>query len=90
MNQERKKKFKVRRDKECVSFGCTNTEYLRNGTASGISFFKVPRKPSVRSRWCNLMKRQHGRDSFHVTANTVICERHFKPEDIYRPPGGQV
>jgi len=89
MNQEEGKRSKARRGKECAAVGCTNCEYQRDGTASGIRFFRFPTKPSSRTRWCNLIKRQHGRDGFFVTANTVLCEQHFPAKVVYKPPGGR-
>lgn len=74
--------------KECVSFGCSNRNYNPDGSPSSFSFFKFPTKNPSRNVWCNLVKRQHGRDGFKVTESTVICDQHFKESDIYRPPGG--
>lgn len=34
------------------------------------------------NRWCNLIKRQHGKDGFSVTKSTVIGSEHFKTDDI--------
>ncbi|XP_031572729.1 uncharacterized protein LOC116306777 [Actinia tenebrosa] len=45
-------------------------------------------KTPQRNRWCNLIKRQHGRVGFAVSNFTFICEKHFKPQEIYKPPGG--
>jgi hypothetical protein len=84
----RKTGKQARRGKECVSASCNGTEYSRDGSLSNIHFFKFPCKPPLRNRWCNLIKRQHGRDDFLVNEKSVICDKHFKPEDIYRPPGG--
>ena len=33
---------KNRRGEECASFGCSNTFYNSEGTATGIHFFKFP------------------------------------------------
>lgn len=74
--------------KECVSFWCSNRNYNPDGSPSSFSFFKFPTKNPSRNVWCNLVKRQHGRDGFKVTENTVICDQHFKESDIHRPPGG--
>lgn len=83
-----KKKAKTSLGKECVSAECGSREYYSDGTRTNIHFFKFPSKNPVRNVWCNLVKRQHGRDGFKVTENTVICDRHFTVNDIYRPPGG--
>lgn len=89
MNKKPDKKKKARRGKECAAFGCVNTEYLRDGTSSGLRFFRFPTKPLLRTQWCHLVKRQHGRDGFFVSSNTVICEEHFQSQEIYKPPGGR-
>lgn len=88
MNSNIPKKNKARRGKECAAFGCSNTEYLRDGKPSGLRFFRFLSKPSSKHRWCNLIKRRNGRDGFCVTAHTVICEQHFTANDIIKPPGG--
>ncbi|KXJ18352.1 hypothetical protein AC249_AIPGENE28098 [Exaiptasia diaphana] len=79
---------KTRRGRECACYGCTNTQYSKDGRPTGVSLFTFPSKNPKRDRWCNLIKRQHGRDGFTVNKLTVICEEHFKREDIYKPPGG--
>ena len=74
--------------RECACFGCTNAQYFKDGSSTGLRFFKFPQQNPKRNRWCNLIKRQHNRDGFSVNAFTVICEKHFKSEDIYKTPGG--
>ncbi|XP_031553671.1 uncharacterized protein LOC116290709 [Actinia tenebrosa] len=74
--------------RECACYGCSNAQYSKDGGTSGLSLFKFPQKNPQRDRWCNLIKRQHGRDGFSVNNLTLICEEHFRKEDIYRPPGG--
>ena len=49
---------KTRRGKECAAFGCSNTFYDSEGTATGINIFKFPSLPSEINRWCNLIKRK--------------------------------
>lgn len=83
-----KRKRRSTLGRECASFGCSNTQYLKDGRPTGLSFFKFPQKNPQRSRWCNLIRRQHGRDGFFVNNFTVVCEKHFRKEDIYKPPGG--
>ena len=73
---------KTRRGKECVAFGCSNTFYDSEGTATDIHFFKFPSLPSEINRWCNLMKRQNNKDGFSVSSNTVLCHHHFTEKDI--------
>ena len=36
------------------------------------------------------MQRKDGKDGFKVGQSTVICEKHFKKEDISRGFGGMV
>ena len=55
---------------------------------SGLHFFKFPTKNPRKARWCNLIKRQHGRDGFRVGENTVICEKHFRKHEIIKGAGG--
>ena len=55
---------------------------------TGDSFFSFPRSNHEVNRWCNLIKRQNGKDGFSVTRGTVIREKHFKKEDLKRVPGG--
>jgi hypothetical protein len=82
------KMSKSSRGRECAAAYCTSTFYNKDGKASGISFFKFPAKNPERTRWCSLVKRQHGRDGFSVTSHTVVCEKHFQDKDILKTPGG--
>ena len=62
-----------------------HTEYLRDGMASGKRFFKFPANPQMKTHWRKFIKRQHGRMFdvfFFARTNTVICEKHFKPEEM--------
>ena len=70
--------------KECAAACCNSTFCKKNG--KHIS--KFPLKNPERNRWCNLIKRQHGRDGFTVNNETVIYDQHFRPEDIHRSVGG--
>ena len=49
---------KTREGKECAAFGCSNTFYDSEGTATGISIFKFPSLRSEINHWCNLIKRK--------------------------------
>ena len=75
--------------KECAAFGCSNTFYGPNRWRTRYHFFKFPKEISRRKRWCNLIKRQHGKDDFFVTNSTVICSDHFKTEDIKKTLTGR-
>ena len=71
---------------QCAAYGCYNTFYNTDGTASGLHFFRFPQKNPDKLCWCNLIKRVDGRDGFKVTNATVLCEDHFAMEDIKRNP----
>ena len=68
--------------RECACFGCGSTFYNKDGSASGIHFFRFPAKNPRKQRWCNLIKRHDGKDDFKVTTSTFLCHFHFKEEDI--------
>ena len=42
----------------------------------------IPRDAKQRSRWCNRIKGQHGKEGFFVTNSTVVCSKHFRKEDV--------
>ena len=78
--------------KECSAFGCSSRSYCfvnKERKPTGISFFKFPKSKAEINDWCNLIKRQNGKDGFVVKENsTYICSKHFHAADIYRAPGG--
>jgi len=86
--KESKKKKHRSRGKECAAAECNSFEYNSDGSMSGLHFFKFPTKNTRKARWCNLIKRQHGRDGFRVSENTVICEKHFRKHEIIKGAGG--
>ena len=45
-------------------------------------FIKFPQTNPDKQRWCNLIKRQDGKDGFKVTKNTFLCHVHFMETDI--------
>ena len=73
---------KTRKGKECAVFGCSNTFYDSEGTATGMHFLKFPSLPTKINRWCNLIKRQNNKDGFNVSSNAILCHRHFMKKDI--------
>ncbi|XP_069109721.1 uncharacterized protein [Argopecten irradians] len=79
-------KTKTSRGKQCCVFGCMNFFYQANGCKDTHHFFKIPKSvlesKQQKDRWCALIKRQDGRDGFSLHQNTVICQDHFRPEDI--------
>ena len=68
--------------KQCATFGCSNTFYGPNSLPTSLHLFKFPKDTNRRRRWCNLIKRQHGKEGFFVTNSTVVCSEHFRKEDI--------
>jgi len=76
--------------RECAAYGCFSRDYIvKDGerVLSGLSFFTFPKDAAAKRIWCNLIKRQEGKDNF-VTSNKRLCELHFDPENIHRAPGG--
>ena len=57
---------------------------MTRGSSPVTIFFSFLTDPKTRKRWCNLIKRQHGKDDFNVTAATDVCSEHFRQEDIIR------
>ena len=55
---------------------------IRFITVLVIHFFKFPQTNPDKQRWCNLIKRQDGKDGFKVTKNTFLCHVHFMETDI--------
>lgn len=85
MDQVKSNRKKQRsRGKQCAAAECYSFEYNGDGSSSGLHFFKFPVKNPAKARWCNLIKRQDGRDGFCVSQNTVICEKHFRKKDIIK------
>ena len=78
--------------KECAAFGCSSGSYCfanKKRKPTGISFFKISKSKAEVNDWCNLIKRQNGKDGFAVKENsTYICSKHFHAADIYRASGG--
>lgn len=54
------------------------------GLSSGYRMILI----NLRRILCNKMGRKSGKDRFRCTNSTVICNLHFKPEDIIRVAGG--
>lgn len=77
-----------RKGKQCAAFGCSNKFYGAGGLPSPLHFFHFPKDPK-KSRWCNLIKRQHGKDGFSVTNSTVVCSEHFRNEDVHKSLTGR-
>ena len=76
---------------QCASFNCHSYSYKFNDhvrVLTKISFFCFPQEQSERNAWCNLIKRKENKNGFRISKSTRVCEKHFLPEKIYRPPGG--
>ena len=78
-----------RRGRHCAAFSCANSYYDTKGNPTGLHFFSFPKDIQRRNRWCNLVKRQHGKDGFVVTKSTFLCSEHFKKEDIRKTLAGR-
>ena len=78
--------------KQCAAFSCTSRKYEINEAGerinSGICLFRFPQDTAEKKSWYNHIKRQDNKDGFKVTPETVLCEKHFEKDQIYRPPGG--
>ena len=88
MNMAKNKRLSLGR--ECAAYGCFSRDYIvKDGkrALSGLSFFTFPKGAAAKRSWCNLIKRQEGKDNF-VTSNKRLCELHFDPDNIHRAPGG--
>ena len=76
---------------QCASFNCYSYSYnfidhVRVPTKN--SFFCFPQEQSERDAWCYLIKRSENKDGFRISKSIRVCEKHFLPENICRPPGG--
>jgi len=71
-----------RKGKQCAAFRCSNAVYGADGSPTHFHFFHIPRNAKQRSRWCNHIKRQHGKDGFFLTNSTMVCSKHFRKEDV--------
>lgn len=48
--------------------------------------YKFPSDPELRRRWCIAIKREGpNKTAWTNTPNSVVCEKHFKPEDFKDP-----
>ena len=88
-NKDNPKTTPKSREKYCAAFDCKNSCYDSHGHRTRYHFFRFPKKIKQRNRWCNLIKRQHGKDGFSVNSSTVVCSEHFKKEEIIRKLGGR-
>ena len=76
---------------ECAAYNCSSRSYYSQNNErkpTGNNFFHFPKEKFEIKDWCNLIKRQDGKDGFKVTKSTVVCSKHFLPSNINRPSGG--
>ena len=76
--------------KQCVAYNCTSRLYnIEDGERklTGINFFRFPKDQGEKQAWCNLIKRRNSMDGFKVTATTILCDKHFERDKLYRPAG---
>ena len=80
-----------RRGRHCAAFSRANGYSDAKGNPKGLHYFSFPKEVQRRNRWCNLIKRQHGKDGFFVTKSTFLCSEHFKkrrhPKNVGRSLG---
>ena len=64
---------------------CKSATYDREKNKTGIGFFKFPKRPDINKKWSSIIKqyrRSGSNDSFKIKSTTVVCEFHFKQEEI--------
>ena len=54
-----------------------------------FSVFQPTPRPDIAGVYSNLIKRQHGKDDFNVTAATIVCCEHFRQNDNIRKLSGR-
>ena len=67
--------------KECAAYNCSSRSYyIQNNERkpTGNNFFHFTEEKFEIKDWCNLIKRQDGKDGFKVTKTTVVCSKHFR------------
>ena len=65
---------------------CKSAFYDSNRQKTGISLFQVPSKDPQRKQWIKIIsnfRRTGGADRWNTKKKILICEFHFRPEDIY-------
>ena len=68
----------------CVPM-CGSATYDQNKERTGIGLFTFPKDPEMRRKWKSSIgryRRKGGADSFQVKDTAVVCEFHFRPEEI--------
>ena len=65
----------------CSAIDCNSSFYKKGSVRTEFSFFKIPSDKKTQTRWCNLIKRQHGRDGFDAR-KARLCQKHFRESDL--------
>ncbi|XP_065675735.1 uncharacterized protein LOC136091943 [Hydra vulgaris] len=63
--------------------GFKGTDFQKKN--SRIGFFKIPKNAARRNKWAKIIsqfRRKGGNDNFVIKDTTLVCELHFKNEDI--------
>ena len=76
-----------RRGRHCVAFSCANSYYDAKGNPAGLHFFLFPKDVQRRNRWCNLMKRRHGKDGFFDFFVLGTFQKRRHPKNVGRSLG---
>nr|XP_006822790.1 PREDICTED: zinc finger protein 420-like [Saccoglossus kowalevskii] len=79
---------KKRQGRECCVIGCSSVQNDIEGKPTGLHFFRFPQDEIRKMQWCKSINREDGRDGFNMTPSTMLCELHFKKDDIRRTPYG--
>ena len=74
--------------KESSFFGCSNRKYDPKGKITRFTFFAFSKDEKFRRIWVNRVAKKSGKDVFRITKAAVVCNVHFRTDDILRVPGG--
>ena len=70
----------------CCVPACSSAFYNSENEKTGIGgFFKFPKDPSRQRTWkriINQYRRKGSGDTFNIKSRTVVCEFHFKADEI--------
>ena len=69
----------------CCVPACGSATYNNLKEKSGIGMFKFPKDSQMRRKWINVIsqyRRKVRNDNFNVNNKTVVCEFHFKINEI--------
>ncbi|RZF47005.1 hypothetical protein LSTR_LSTR016356 [Laodelphax striatellus] len=67
---------------QCFVSGCRSSAATASGDGSQrLRFFKPPPNPLIFKRWARILCQQ-GAAQQQLNYTALICERHFRPQDI--------